>query len=309
MRTRTVVLPNDSAVLEGLIREIEAQDRHPALGERKLLELVGPLQTEGASLRGLVAEDSSGMFAYLPLVKEDGGLFTVETVVRPDRRQEPVVDALLERATAAAVEAGASEIRLWAYVPEVMQAAERAGFPLERELFHMKAPLPLQHTPRFPPNIEFRGFQEGVDEAAWLDANNQIFLGHPENGNWVIADLDKRRRRPWFSSEGLRMAWDGEVLAGFCWTKTPSPQVGEIYVIGVLPDYQGVGLGRALLADGVNHMHTRQKVGACVLYVDASNRPAVRMYRSMGFGLHHTDRSYLFNPGIAALFHRAGTLA
>ena len=88
-----------------------------------------------------------------------------------------------------------------------------------------------------------------------MDANNRVFSGHPENGNWRLADLDRRRRLPWFSAEGFRMAWDGAALAGFCWTKTPSRRAGEIYVIGVLPEYQGMGLGKALLLEGAGHMH------------------------------------------------------
>jgi len=299
LNVRNVVLPNDFTMLENLIADIEAADGHPALGERKYLNLVEPLPEAATPTRGLVVEDSSGMFSFLASVEEEEGLFTIEMAIHPARRQGPVVDALLERAMAAAAEEGATQIRLWAYVPEVMQAAERAGFGSERELLHLKVPLPLPHTPRFPPHIEIRGFREGLDETRWLEANNQVFSGHPENGNWGLADLDRRRRRPWFSSRGFRMAWDGEVLAGFCWTKTPSPAAGEIYVIGVPPDYQGMGLGRALLLEGINHMHTREGARACVLYVDASNTAAFNMYQSMGFRYHHTDRSYRLKPDTA----------
>lgn len=309
MDLRSVDLPNDLAALERLISEVEAHDLHPALGERKLFYLAAPVGDTPAASPGLVAADGSRIYAYVALVEGEESVWTIETLVHPDRRRVPVLDALVEEAAGAVVARGGKALRLWAYVPEVTLAAERAGFTLERELYNMRAPLPLADSPRFPPGVVIRGFREGVDEEAWLEGNNRVFSGHPENGNWGLADLDRRRRLPWFSAAGLRMAWDGESLAGFCWTKAPSPRAGEIYVIGVLPEYQGKGLGRALLLEGLEHMHTRQHVRSCVLYVDAANTPAVNMYRSMGFRRHHTDRSYLAPLGTNGCRMRTGTLA
>lgn len=294
LNLRWVDLPGDLDALENLVARIEEHDGHPAMGERKYFHLVDPPSQADAFPPGLVAEDDGGrIVGYLALLEEDSRLWTVETVVGPDYRSDVHLSHLLAEAGRAVGTRGGRRIRLWAYVPELTRAAENAGFALERELHHMRLPLPLGERPRFPPEIAIRGFREGVDEEAWLDGNNRAFAGHPENGDWRIADLDRRRRRPWFSSEGLRMAWEGEDLAGFCWTKVPSSRAGEIYVIAVLPGYQGKGLGKALLLEGIRHMHERDRAPACVLYVDAGNLAAVNMYRSMGFRHHHTDRSYL----------------
>ena len=294
LNIRWVDLPGDLVALENLVARIEEYDGHPAMGERKYFHLVDPPSHADPSPPGLVAADGGGrIVAYLAMLEEDGRLWTVEAAVSPDYRSDVHLSDLLAEAGRAVGARGGRSIRLWAYIPELTKAAETAGFALERELHHMRVPLPLAERPHFPAEIAIRGFQEGVDEEAWLDGNNRAFAGHPENGNWGIADLDRRRRRPWFSSEGLRMAWDGETLAGFCWTKVPSSRAGEIYVIAVLPGYQGRGLGKALLLEGIRHMHDRDHALACVLYVDAANLPAVNMYRSMGYRHHHTDRSYL----------------
>ncbi len=307
---RRVDLQSDRAALEALIANIEEHDRHPALGERKHFYLVDPLLDTGAFPPGLVAEDGSGsIVAYLAILGEDEELWTVEAAVHPDYRNPSLLRGFLQAAGQEVGGRGGRSIRLWAYVPEVVRAAEAAGFGLERELYHMRAPLPLPEAPKFPPGIEVRGLREGVDEAAWLEGNNRAFSGHPENGSWGVADLDRRRRRPWFSSEGLRMAWDGDVLAGFCWTKVPSSRAGEIYVIGVIPGYQGKGLGRALLLEGIRHMYSHHHAQACVLYVDAANIPAVNMYRSMGFRHDHTDRSYLHQLESNKETIREGTLS
>jgi mycothiol synthase len=290
---RAVDLPADSAALLRLIADVERYDLHPALGERKYFPLVDPLEVASSEAPGLIVEEESRLLAYVALMEEGQGLWTVETVVHPKHREESFVDNLVGMVCQHVQARGGSGLRLWAYIPEVKGAAERAGFKLERALYHMRVALPLDEMPNFADNIVVRRFREGVDEDAWLNGNNQVFSGHPENGNWGMADLDRRRRRSWFSSVGMRMAWDGEVLAGFCWTKVPSTRAGEIYVIGVLPGYQGRGLGKALLLEGIRHMHTHDGARACVLYVDSGNVPAVNMYRSMGFSHHHTDHSYL----------------
>lgn len=293
MGLRTVDRLTDSAALLRFIAEVEQHDLHPALGERKHLYLVDPLDHAGSEPPGLVVEEDSRLLAYLAFMEEGQGLWTVEAVVHPEHRREGFLDDLLGSACQQVQARGGADVRLWAYIAEVKEAAERAGFKLERALYNLRAPLPLAVAPRFADGIVVRGFREGVDEDAWLDGNNRVFSGHPENGNWGIADLDRRRRRSWFSSEGLRLAWEGEDLAGFCWTKVPSPRAGEIYVIGVLPGYQGMGLGKALLLEGIRYMDAIHGARACVLYVDSGNTPAMNMYRSIGFSHHHTDHSYV----------------
>lgn len=294
LNLRWVDLPRDLNAVEALVARIEEHDGHPAMGERKYFHVVDPPSDADHSRPGLVAEDREGrVVAYLAMLEEHSRLWTVEAAVSPGYRSDLHLSELLAGAGRAVGDRGGRSIRLWAYIPELTKAAEAGGFTLERELHHMRVPLPLAEQPRFPPEIVVRGFREGMDEMAWLEGNNLAFAGHPENGDWGLADLDRRRRRPWFSSEGLRMAWDGEKLAGFCWTKVPSSRAGEIYVIAVLPGYQGRRLGKALLLEGIRHMHDSDNALACVLYVDAANLPAVNMYRSMGFRHHHTDRSYL----------------
>jgi mycothiol synthase len=72
--------------------------------------------------------------------------------------------------------------------------------------------------------------------------------------------------------------------------------VGEIYVIGVDPAHQGIGLGRALVAAGLESLHDR---GATVgmLFVDAANTAAVALYEGLGFTTGRVDRAYQRAPG------------
>ena len=83
-------------------------------------------------------------------------------------------------------------------------------------------------------------------------------------------------------------------LIGFCWTKVHSdqdPPVGEIYAIAVHPEHHGKGLGRALTLAGLAHL-TSCRLRTAILYVESDNRPALRLYRGLGFETEFTNRSY-----------------
>ena len=89
-------------------------------------------------------------------------------------------------------------------------------------------------------------------------------------------------------------------MVGSCWTKRTDdpgrPPIGEIYVIGVDPSTQGLGLGPALVADGLDHLARRCGAEIGMLYVDAANAPAVAMYGRLGFRQVREDHAYATVP-------------
>ncbi len=147
--------------------------------------------------------------------------------------------------------------------------------------------------------MRVRTFEPGRDEAAWLELNNRAFKNDPDQSGWVEETLRRREDEPWFEPAGFLLAVDEQGLAGFCWTRLhpaappvePVP-LGEIYVIGVDPDRQGSGLGRALTLGGLADLHDRQHAPVGMLFVDAANTAAVDLYRSLGFTLARADRAY-----------------
>lgn len=195
---------------------------------------------------------------------------------------------------------GGGTLRLWwSQATEDDDAVAIAhGFRLERELIQMRCPLPLRgesNSAGHPTAIlPTRPFRPGVDEEAWLVTNNRAFATHPEQGNWDLATLLEREQEPWFDPDGfLLYEFEGR-LAGSCWTKVhdTTPPMGEIYVIGVDPDFQGRGWGRGLTAAGLEWLAARGlRIG--MLYVDGDNLAAVSMYRNMGFEPDHVDRAYI----------------
>jgi len=180
-------------------------------------------------------------------------------------------------------------VRMWAFQPNYVEVLLNMGFHEERELRQVRRSLPYQGDFEFPDGFELRTFRPGVDEEAWLAVNNTAFAGHPENGSWTIEVFEDREAQPWFAPEGFLMAWSGDELAGFCWTKRHNG-MGEIYVIAVAPKFQGRSLGRSLVIEGLQNM-ARRGMTTAMLYMDASNTRAAALYESLGFRLDHVDRS------------------
>jgi len=110
--------------------------------------------------------------------------------------------------------------------------ATAEGFTLDRELFEMRTPLPLQSdiVDAARP-IVTRPFVPGVDEEAWLEVNNRAFAGHPEQSGWDMADLRAREAEPWFdpmasSSSSSRAGWRDHV--GRRSTRRWTPRGGDL---------------------------------------------------------------------------------
>lgn len=173
-------------------------------------------------------------------------------------------------------------------------AAAHHGLEFERDLLQVRRVLPVDEP---TPQLATRAFVPGQDEAEWVAVNNRAFDTHPEQGGWSVDDVVARESEPWFDAEGFRLHHDDETgaLAAFVWTKRHdgSPPVGEIYVIGVDPRFQGRGLGKAMTLIGLDWMHRERGITHGMLYVDAMNAPAIAMYTKLGFATDHTDRSFV----------------
>ncbi len=283
----------DIAEVSELLQQAAAADGHRPLGEHKWLDLVHGGRTGFA---GFVARDGRGgpLVGYAQLSRGHA-TWGLEVVIRPDQRgpESCVGTDLVSAALEEVRRQGGGHVHWWVPKPtaatDTMAAA--CGLARGRDLYQMRCPLPVPGE-RSP--LPVRPFEPGRDEAAWLAVNNRAFANHPEQGGWTLDTLLEREAEPWFDPAGFLLYERDGRLAGSCWTKVHrdhDPVLGEIYVISVDPDFQGLGLGRALTVAGLDHLAS---VGITVgmLYVDAANTPALSLYRSLGFEVDHVDRAY-----------------
>lgn len=289
-----------AVALAALADRLGAETGSP-IGERKRAQLQ---QRDDAPWTALVAhagDDTPVGYAHVLWERpERAGLSaSVELVVASDGF---VADRLLAAVRATIGEAGGGSWQLWAYHDVAVDAAERAGLELTRRLLLMHRPLNRADglaDPRLPDGITLAPLREGADDDALIEVNNAAFAGHPEQSGWTRAELAVRRAAPWYDPADVLLAWRGDELVGFHWTKRhlePKPEVpargqlGEVYILAVRPQAQGLGLGRALLRAGLGHLRRRECTDAA-LYVDAED-VAVRLYENEGFATVRVHRCY-----------------
>ena len=215
---------------------------------------------------------------------------SVQLFVAPGHRHQGVGRMLAEE-----INAENPDLSWWSFgtLPAAQKLANCLGLSPQRELLKMAldpSRTPLPPAGPAPEGIVVESFTpDAIDEL--VSVNARAFAHHPEQGAMSRADVEEKMTAPWFDPEGLLIAVDeSDTMLGFHWTKITEEhrsgsgrqRVGEVYVIGVLPEAAGRGLGRHLLEAGLSHL-ADQDVDRVELFVEGDAERVVRMYRRAGF--------------------------
>ena len=230
----------------------------------------------------------------------------VQLVVHPDHRQhiDRLGEPLLRQVSASSTgDAATPEVTWWVPEPDAShhRLAALLGWSPGRRLLQMRRALPTGESVE----IEVRPFRPGLDDAAWIEVNNRAFRAHGEQGGWDLPTLHQRMAEEWFDPDGFLVHERNGRMAGFCWTKLHrelDPVEGEIYVIAVDPEFHGAGLGRQLTLAGLDAI-ARQGVTIGMLFVDADNSAAVRLYERLGFIVNRIDLAFVGPPPVSEGAH------
>ena len=284
--------PSQQTQVLSLIAAAADHDGVPPVSEHVLLHL-----RHGGDKADthLVAERNGDVlgYAHLDLTDQVEGP-SAELVVHPEHRKKGIGHSLL----AALQDRAGKTLRLWSHGDLVgaKNIAEKAGFTRSRTVIQMRRSL-NDPIPELSQEITIRNFLPGIDNEEWIALNNRAFASHPEQGNWSSRDLDVRTKEEWFDPQGFLIAEDNGDMTGFCWTKIHGghthkhshhePEhdhdpIGEIYIMGVAPKFAGKGIGKAVTIAGLRHMRY-QGIFSAMLYVDADNSAAIKLYQSLGF--------------------------
>jgi len=292
----------DIAAVQQLLDLATLADGHSPLGEHQWLDLV---QGGREGFAGLIAlEPGHDHPVGYAQVSRGPTSWALEYVIDPHHRVPgntigaDVVAAALKIVAAE----GGGHVHVWVNNPrpEHDHIAAVNGLSRGRDLYQMRRRLPVgPEVAGAAGSLETRPFRPGLDDDAWLAVNNRAFDWHPEQGGWDEATLKAREAEPWFDPQGFLLHEEelggATRLAGFCWTRVHDdhiPVLGEIYVVAVDPDFRSQGLGRKLVLAGLAYLYA-EGLELGMLYVDAANRAAIKLYIDLGFDLDHIDRAYV----------------
>jgi mycothiol synthase len=256
------------AGIRALIARIAAEDGREPLSDQALTHL------SSASVEHLLTTRDGEVIGYAQL---DGD--SLEIAAEP-----AAAGALLDRFRG-------RHVLVWSHgaSSQLATVLRERDFTTMRELHQLRRSLsdPID-PPQIPDGVDIRQFVRDRDEDAWVAVNAAAFAHHPEQGGWTRADLQSRENEGWFDPSGFLMAWRGAELIGFHWTKVHPDGAGEVYVIGVAPAAQGIGLGAVLLQHGLAYLRGRG-CPEVLLYVDGDNTGAMGLYERYGFRPHDLD--------------------
>lgn len=297
----------DVDAVQGLLDAAADADAHAAVDEHAWLDLVDGGR-EGFAALVAWAEDHDHPVGYAQVSRGDGN-WALEYVVDPHHRvpgNTIGIDLVREAGRLIASEGG-GHVHMWVNQPrpEHDRIAASIGLMPGRVLYQMRRTLPVEADLQPDEPLKTRAFRVGQDEQAWLEVNNRAFDWHPEQGGWNLATIQQREAEAWFDPEGFLLHEDAHgQLDGYCWTKIHTdhqPPLGEIYVIASDPARidRTRGLGRRLVLAGLDYLAGRG-ITVGMLYVDATNAPAVKLYVDLGFVINHLDQAYVGDVAPAA---------
>ena len=234
----------------------------------------------------LAFTDASAPAGYACLIREPViGRGVLDVQGSNQHRGGGAGDALLQATSERARAAGLGVLQV--DVPE-SDEARRAAFA-ERGWVHVRTHLHLRREGTGPINAPVPDgmtlrLAGPADVPAITDVQNTAFTGSwgyapntPEEIAYRIFELPDLRPDP------VVLLEEGDTLVGYCWCHREAEDTpGIVGMVGVLPDRQGQGLGRAVTGAGMDRL---LELGSPSLEitVDSENPPAIRVYESLGF--------------------------
>ncbi|HTG47338.1 MAG TPA: GNAT family N-acetyltransferase [Actinomycetota bacterium] len=226
-------------------------------------------------------------FAGLEAVRADE---SVDAFIRvhPEHRDHGIGSALVawsEEATARLIEAGETSLlnSTSAADAAALRLLRDAGYERVRTFWHMKMDLPADlDAGAAPTGVTIRTAIEGRDDA---DVHEVLMESFRTHFAYVVVGRqewwDHTRRAPGFDPTMILVAERDGRIVGVC-TEFPNGTVGWIGELGVRPEAQGSGIGKALLRAGLADL-ARRGFRVAQLNVDAQNETgATRLYASVG---------------------------
>lgn len=304
----------DIPLIVVLLNAAEAVDR--AEDGTSIEELKERVNTPGLNpeQNAFVAEDEGGRivgFATLALKHEDqeSGFrtrFNVHPIYRGRGLEDRLLGRLEERARDRLAEAESPNVYFASNghtrYEERLCALERAGMKEVRRFWVMvRTPLEELAPLSVSEGLVFRSYRPGEDDAEAIDAHDDSFSEHFAHTQTSNEEWQYAVNSPSFRPDLTILAVDSRSrrIAGYCYIVASDQecrrlgrQRGWIDILGVRKAYRRMGLGQALLTQGLVNLRGAGFTEAALGCDSENTTGATRLYFRLGFQVQRTDIAF-----------------
>jgi len=210
--------------------------------------------------------------------------------VHPEHRRRGLATKLLGCAIRRARELGArvAHVNIMEDNAVAQRLLSRLGFERVRRFLELRLDIADVHWPDIDQaTLGCRYLQRG-EEDKLTQIQNRAFAGTWGYNPNTVEEITYRTNLSTYSPEDIVLTCEGDKVIGYCWTGiackggVPSERKGQIFMLGLDPDYRGKGIGKKILLAGLAHLKSRS-LQVAELTVDSENKAACALYKSIGF--------------------------
>ncbi len=238
-----------------------------------------------------ISQIAGKMVGYIDVAPELGiGRVILNCWVHPEHRRRGLAAKLLGYATYRAKELGAKAAHV--NIPQDNTVAKRVlsklGFRLVRRFLELRLDITKVHWQDIDQTaLRCRHLQLG-EEDKLTQIQSRSFAGTWGYNPNTVEEIIYRTNSSTCSAEDIILTYEGDKVFGYCWTEitgeegTATGRKGQIFMLGVDPDYRGKGVGKGILLAGLSYLKSKG-LRVAELTVDSENKAALALYRPVGF--------------------------
>jgi len=247
-----------------------------------------------------IAEIDGGIVGCIDVASElTTGRVILDCWIRPEHRRRGLATRLVGCAINRAKELGVKVAHVNIVEDNVVaqRVLSRLNFSLIRRFLELRLDIADVHwTDTNQAALECRYLQRG-EEDKLTQIQNRAFAGTWGYNPNTVEEITYRTNLSTCSPEDIVLIYEGDKVIGYCWTGVAgeggatSERKGQIFMLGVDPDYRGKGIGKRVLLAGLAHLKSKS-LQVAELTVDSENKAACALYKSAGFKVRTSSLWY-----------------
>jgi mycothiol synthase len=248
----------------------------------------------------LVAEKDGDIVGCLNMVPEMGvKRAVIYCVVHQHYRRHGIATLLFDKATRWLIDMGVALAHVEILKSNAVASSllSKAEFKPVHQHIHMQQIIDVKPTEIVSPDIVIRHLAQN-EETVLTDLQNLAFAQHWGYNPNTVGEITYHLKQGNGSYQNVILACIDNKPVGYCWT-TPEPRTnlatgkkcGSILMLGVDPDYQNKGIGRAVLIAGMSSLFDRG-IEVVEITADSVNEKAISLYKAVGFKQQAVSQCY-----------------